>query len=93
MQFPFIIDDKLLYINDSIPRNTNIEQMYGILTFLNCYFFQYFVGSNYMLAGLHVPTNFQMYRQIFKCTDKTPKIIIGGSCLPLPPPPPHLWLR
>ena len=43
----------------------------GIFTFLNCYFFQYFVGiynryflsTNGMLVGLHVPTNFQIYRQ------------------------------
>ena len=46
-------------INDSIPTNTNIEQNvcvceraeraslenFGIFTFLNCYFFQYFVGT------------------------------------------------
>ena len=44
------------YTNDSIPINTNIEQCmcmrasgaselrnFGIFTFLNCYFFQYFV--------------------------------------------------
>ena len=36
-------------------------------TFLNCYFFQYFVGTsdtllvqNDMLVGLHVPTNLQI---------------------------------
>ena len=28
-----------------------------------------------------------MYRQISKCTDKTPKKHYGGHC-PLPPPPP-----
>ena len=35
----------------------------GIFTLLNCYFFQYFVGTNDMLVGLHVPTNFLIYRQ------------------------------
>ena len=44
-----------------------------------------------MLVGLHVPTNLQMYRQIFKCTDKTPKNHYwggGGGQLPPPPAPP-----
>ena len=43
---------------------------FAIFTLLNCYFFQYFVGynryfvgTNGMLVGLHVPTNFQIYRQ------------------------------
>ena len=36
---------------------------FGIFTSLNCYFFQYFVGTNGMLVGLHVLTNFQIYRQ------------------------------
>ena len=37
-----------------------------------------------MLVGLHVPTNFQMYRQISE------KSIMGGggAIAPLPPPPP-----
>ena len=28
-----------------------------------CWYFRYFVGTNDMLVGLHVATNFQMYRQ------------------------------
>ena len=28
MQFPFITYGMVLYINDSIPTNTNIEKMY-----------------------------------------------------------------
>ena len=28
-----------------------------------CWYFRYFVGTNDMFVGLHVPTNFQMYRQ------------------------------
>ena len=58
MQFHFITYRMELYTNDSIPINTNIEQCrlcvcdraeraslenFGIFTFLNCYFFQYFV--------------------------------------------------
>ena len=52
MQFNFITYRMELYTNDNIPINTNIEQCmcmraslenFGICTFLNCYFFQYFV--------------------------------------------------
>ena len=45
-----------------------------------CWYFRYFVGTNGMLVGLHVPTNFQMYRQ------NSDKALLGGggSC---PPPP------
>ena len=44
-----------------------------------CWYFRYFVGINDMLVDrlIHVPTNFQMYRQNSEST---------------PPPPPH-WLR
>ena len=55
-----------------------------VFTFLNCYFFQYFVGTsdtlsvqNDMLVGLHVPTHFQMYRQ------KSGKALLGGGGGPL----------
>ena len=46
-----------------------------------CRYIRYFVGTNDMLVGSHVPTNFQMYRQ------KSEKALLGGggSC---PPPPP-----
>ena len=51
-----------------------------------CRYIRYFVGTNNMLVGSHVPTNFQMYRQISKCTDKNPKKHYwGGSCPPCPP--------
>ena len=52
-----------------------------------CRYIRYFVGTNDMLVGSHVPTNFQMYRQ------KSEKALLGGgggSCPPAPPPP---WLR
>ena len=48
-----------------------------------CRYIRYFVGTNDMLVGLHVPTNFQMYRQ------KSEKALLGGQLPPLPP----LWLR
>ena len=53
-----------------------------------CRYIRYFVGTNDMLVGLDVPTNFQMYRQ------KSEKALLGGggAIAPLPPPPP-LWLR
>ena len=41
-----------------------------------CRYIRYFVGTNDMLVGLNVPTNFQMYRQ------KSEKALLGG---PLPP--------
>ena len=50
-------------------------------------YIRYFVGTNDMLVGLNVPTNFQMYRQ------KSENALLGGGAIaPLPPPPP-LWLR
>ena len=53
-----------------------------------CRYIRYFVGTNDMLVGLHVPTNFQMYRQNPK------KHCWGGGGQPAPPPPPApLWLR
>ena len=83
----------------NIPTNTNIEQMYVYaselrkfwhfyilnLLFLSifCRYIRYFVGTNDMLVGSHVPTNFQMYRQ------KSEKALLGGggggSCPPCPP--------
>ena len=53
-----------------------------------CRYIRYFVGTNDMLVGSHVPTNFQMYRQ------KSEKALLGGGGqLPPLPPPPSLWLR
>ena len=41
-----------------------------------CRYIRYFVGTNDMLVGSHVPTNFQMCRQ------KSEKALLGGSCPP-----------
>ena len=49
-----------------------------------CRYIRYFVGTNDMLVGSHVPTNFQMYRQ------KSEKALLGGAAAP---PCPPLWLR
>ena len=46
-----------------------------------CRYIRYFVGTNDMLVGSHVPTNFQMYRQ------KSEKALLGGGGQ-LPPLPP-----
>ena len=51
-----------------------------------CWYFRYFVGTNDMLVGLHVATNFEMYRQ------NSEKALLGGGgnrppALPPPPPP------
>ena len=47
-----------------------------------CRYIRYFVGTNDMLVGSHVPTNFQMYRQ------KSEKALLGGGGQLPPPPPP-----
>ena len=84
-------------------QNTNIEKLYVFRNFLYFYIlkllflsifcryirYMYFVGTNDMFVGLHVPTNFPMYRQISKCTDKSPKRHYwGGNCPPPPLPSP-----
>ena len=87
-------------INNSIPTNTNIEQMcmrasgaslenFEIFTFLNCYFFQY-------LSVHQILCRYKWHACQLKCTDKFPNVptklrksIIGrGAVAPLPPPPP-----
>ena len=76
MQFPFIIYGmvRAIYINDSIPTNTNIEQNvcvcerveraslenFGIFTSLNCYFF-------------HI-CRYKWHACRLTCTDKSPNI-------------------
>ena len=49
-----------------------------------CRYIWYFVDTNDMLVGLHVPTNFQLYQQKYE------KALLGGggNCPPAPPPPP-----
>ena len=73
---------------------------FGIFTFLNCYFFQYFVGTSDILSVQMTCLSSYMYRQIsqvptnFPSTDKfpnVPKKVRKGIIAPLPPPP--LWLR
>ena len=115
MQFPFITYGIVLYINDSIPTNTIIEQMYVYaselrkcwhFTFLNWYFFQYFVGTSDTLSVQMTCLLAYMYQQISKSTNKFSNVptklrksIIGGGggqlppCHPPPPPPPPPWLR
>ena len=90
MQFPFITHGMVLYINDSIYRqNTNIEKMYVYASELRkfrrfyilrvCYFFQYFVGTSDTLSVQMTCLSAYMYRQISKCTDKSPKRLYGGG--------------
>ena len=47
---------------------------------LFCWYFRNFVGTNGILVGLHVPTDFQMYRK--KNSEKT---LLGAIISPLPP--------
>ena len=93
MQFPFTAYGMALYINDSVPtKHKHLENLcvceraeraslenFRIFTLKNCHFFQYFVGTNDMLVGLHVPTNFQMYQQ------NSEKALLGGQLPPAPP--------
>ena len=51
---------------------------------LKLLFFQYFVGTSDTLSVQMTCLSVYMYRQISKCTDKTPKKhYLGGSCPPL----------
>ena len=70
-------------------------EIFGIFIFLNCYFFQYFVGTSdtlsvqmTCLSAYMYRQISKMYRQISKCTDKTPKKHYWGAVASPPPPPP-----
>ena len=72
--------------SEKVCERASLEN-FGIFTFLKllflsifCRYIRYFVGTNDMLVGSHVPTNFQMYRQ------NSEKALLGGSCPPPPPP-------
>ena len=52
-----------------------------------CYFFQCFVGTNDILSVQIICLSANMYRQISRCTDKTPKKHYWGGGGQLPPPP------
>ena len=63
-------------------------------TFLNCYFFRYFVGTSDALSVQMTCLSAYMYRQIYQCTDKFPNVptkvrkdIIGGGGGAIAPPP------
>ena len=101
MQFPIITHGMVLYINDSIYTDTT-------LTLRKCMCmraseaselrkFRYFYILKLLFLSIfpNVPTHFPMYRQISKCTDKSPKRHYwGGGAIappgPPPPPPPPL---
>ena len=48
-----------------------------------CWYLRYFVGTNDMLVGLHVATNFEMYRH-----NSEKALSGGGGIAPLPSPLP-----
>ena len=103
MQFPFITHGMVLYINDISTKTLTLRkcmcmraslEIFGIFTFLNCYFFRYFVGTSDALSVEMTCLSAYMYRQISKSTDKFPNVptkvrkdIIGGGGGQLPPPP------
>ena len=79
--------DKTLTLRQSTYRRASEHTKFSHfyidlkLLFLSifCWYLRYFVGTNDMLVGLHVPTDFQMYRQ------NSEKALLGCP----PPPPPH----
>ena len=81
--------DKTLTLRKAMyMRVTGASELRHIFTLLKLIFlsmfgwyFRYFVGTNDMLVGLHVPTNFQMYRQ------NSEKKHDWGNCPPPPAPP------
>ena len=88
----------LIAVKTTVYRqNSNFEQIYCmrenlyIFTFLNCYFFQYFVDTSDTLSVQMTCLSRLtcLYLQISKCTDKTPKTHYGNNS----PPPPPPWLR
>ena len=88
MQFSCITYGMALYTNDT-GQNTNIEKIYvhasehrefSDFHILKLLFLQLQTLSVQM-------TPLSAYRQMSKCTDKTPKKHYGGNCPPAPPPP------
>ena len=83
-----------VYANERSER-ASLEN-FGIITFLNCHFFQFFVGTSHTLSVQMTCLSAHMYRQISKCTDKSPKRRYwgggGGQLPPCPPPPPLAML-
>ena len=68
---------------------SELRKFSRIFTFLKllflsifCWYFRYSVGTNDMLVGLHVATNFEMYRQ------NSEKALLGGGGGGKCPPPP-----
>ena len=85
------IEKIYMRVSGASELRKNYRYLHSKLLFLSifCWYFRYFVGTNDMLVGLHVATNFEMYRQNSK------KSIMGGgggiASLPPPtPPPPRL---
>ena len=82
-------NDKTLTLRKSVYIYTSERRKFSHfhilkLPFLSifCWYFRYFVGTNDMLVGLHVPTNFQMYQ---RSSEKA--FMHGGGRIPPPPPP------
>ena len=91
MQFPIITYGMALCINANIPTKPSLtlwKSMFmrasGASDRRNFWHF-YILKVLFLSIFCRYCLSANMYRQISKCTDKTPKK--GGSC-PLPPPPP-----
>ena len=66
--------DKILTLMKCVCMRASLEN-FGIFTFVNCYLFQYFVGTSTSdtLSVQITCLSAYIYRQISKCTDKTSK--------------------
>ena len=71
----------------SIEFFSHVHILKLLFLLIFCWYFRFFVGTNDMLVGLHVPTNSQMYRQ------NSEKSIMGGGGAGKLPPCPLPWLR
>ena len=70
-----------MYMRASLEKmHFDIQKLLFLSIF--CWYFRNFVGTNDILVGLHVPTDFQMYRQ------NSEKKHYWGAIAPPPHPPP-----
>ena len=73
-----------MYMRASLGNFSHFYILKLLFLSIFCRYFRYFVGTNDMLVGLHVPTNFQMYLQ-----NSEKHYWGGGGNCPLPP----FWQR
>ena len=73
------IEKVYVYASEHSERAWNSHISKKVFLSILCWYFLYFVGTNDMFVGLHVPLNFQMYQQNSK------KALWGHAIAPPPP--------